>query len=217
MYQFNIFYKSSDEINRYDKEERKAVFEIGKRFKLVKENYLTKEQYKKWIKDLRYSSRTAQRYIKVYERFGNMKAAEKFRVSTLFEMLSLNKSVDIKVFLSNNHTINGKTKKIEQMTREEVRNLVKVINGATLSNKKATPASLSVETKFNFTEEFSNTLKCCSSINEELLKELFDYFEAKLVDVLNLNNEQRKELLLLICQFYLKHSRGPYQQIAKCF
>jgi hypothetical protein len=184
----------TSEIYEYDRKERNSVFEIGKRFKHVKENDLTHGQYTKWTKELGYTQRTVQRYIKVYERFGNTEEASNFRVSILFEMLSLNKSVDIKAFLFNKHEVKGKLKKFEQMTKVEIRDLVKKTNES-IAPSKTSPASRSVKESLKFVEDFLERIRLFKPNDEELIKIIFDYFDVRLLRVFDLNSEQRKELL----------------------
>lgn len=180
------------EIDKLNRKERQAVFEIGKRFKHVKENILKRGQYTKWIREIGYNPDTAQRYVRVYERFGNIEEASNIRVSTLFEMLSLPKTVDIKEFLSREHIVDGQTKKADQLTKTEMRKLVHELKR---SSVKPTPATDTKQGSFSFVEELLNRLNLLQPTDEELMKMVFYYFDVRMQRILDLTSEQRNELL----------------------
>jgi len=58
------------EINAYQQVAGEAIFEIGRRLKHVKENDLAHGEFGKWLESVNISPRQAQRFIKVYNRFG---------------------------------------------------------------------------------------------------------------------------------------------------
>lgn len=58
------------EINAYQRVAGEAIFEIGRRLKHVKENDLAHGEFGKWLESVNITSRQAQRFIKVYNRFG---------------------------------------------------------------------------------------------------------------------------------------------------
>lgn len=133
------------EINSFKRTERNAVFEIGRRLKHVKDNDLIHGQFTKWVEGLGYNKRTAQRYMKVYEKFGNMEAAFNLPVSKLFEMLTLPDEVETSSFILDKHEIpdKGETKTVVEMTRDELRSVIKDMRKPEVVaiEPKATPAS----------------------------------------------------------------------------
>lgn len=119
--------KVTDEILAYRAQESKAIFEIGKRLKHVKENDLVHGEWLNWLETIDIKPRTAQRYIKVYERLGNTPTLSHLSPSKLFELLSLPKDVKPEEFVKKEHFIksNNRTKTVEEMTVREVKEVVK--------------------------------------------------------------------------------------------
>lgn len=182
-----------NEIDKYNRKERNSVFEIGKRFKHVKENILKHGEYTKWIKKIGYTPGTAQKYVKVYERFGNIEEASNIRVSALFEMLSLKKSINIKEFINNAHEVNGELKTVEHMKKRELRDLIKATNGAAAPSK-ASPAT-HINKDSSELEAILKKVRTLKSENSELMEYVYEHLDSNVQRVLDLAPNQKAELL----------------------
>lgn len=77
------------EIKFYSQQSAQSVIEIGKRLIQAKEQ-IPHGQWGKWLKEqFNYTERTAQRFIKCAERFGNTTTSSHLNPSIMFELLAL--------------------------------------------------------------------------------------------------------------------------------
>ncbi|WP_051410149.1 DUF3102 domain-containing protein [Brevibacillus panacihumi] len=102
------------EINTYKRIAGESIFEIGRRLKHVKENDLAHGEWEKWCRqDLGFTPQHANKFIRVYERFG--KRTSTFGLALDLLALLVN---DTDEFVSATHTIpsTGETKTVDEMT-----------------------------------------------------------------------------------------------------
>lgn len=123
-----------------------------------------------------------------------MEEVSNIRVSALFEMLSLNKLINIKEFLDNAHNVNGELKKVEQMKKGELRDLVKATNEL-VAPSKASPATYRNKDYLKLEEVFLRKTRSFKPEDRDLMEIILEYLDWELQRVLGLNPEQKTELL----------------------
>lgn len=110
------------EINSYKQVAGQAIFEIGKRLKHVKENDLVHGEWEKFcIETLDMTRAYANKYIRVYEEFGDSNVNPGFGLKKLYQMATLPEKEREK-----EHTLlSGETKTVDEMTSRELEEVKK--------------------------------------------------------------------------------------------
>lgn len=109
------------EINAYQRVAGEAIFEIGRRLKHVKENDLVHGEWAKWLETINMKPRQAQRFTKVFERFGKTTPGSHFKLgmSVLYELTEFDDEE-----LEEPHEMpDGSTKKLTEMSRRQIEEL----------------------------------------------------------------------------------------------
>lgn len=109
------------EINAYQRVAGEAIFEIGRRLKHVKENDLAHGEFGKWLESVGIAPRQAQRFIKVYERFG--KTTPGTQLPESMRVLSELTSLTDEELAQEYELPNGEKKKPTEMSRREIEEL----------------------------------------------------------------------------------------------
>lgn len=118
----------SGKIVQADKSAGTAILEIGRRLRFVKEHNLAHGEWTSWLGRVCIEPRTAQRYMKAYEQFGDATLASCLTASKIFELLSLPPEINRTTFAATKHTIpsTGEKKTIATMSKAEIREIVRV-------------------------------------------------------------------------------------------
>lgn len=125
------------EINAYKRIAGEAIFEIGRRLKLVRDAQSTsadegerslaqqREQAGGWIRWLTehvdFSRMQAHRFVQAFEQFSNVTTS--LHSSAIFELIQLPPDIDRAEFVATPHTVpsTGATKTVDEMTVRELR------------------------------------------------------------------------------------------------
>jgi len=125
----------SAEINSYKQVAGQSIFEIGRRLKYVRDNDLAHGQWEKWCKEsLNFTSRHANRFIKVYETFSNRTLTYDLGVDMLYILSTMPEEQR-----EQPHTIpsTGETKTVDEMTVREMREVKQALKQAEERAEKA--------------------------------------------------------------------------------
>lgn len=116
------------EINAYQRVAGEAIFEIGRRLKHVKENDLAHGEFGKWLTEIGVDRTLATRMMKIVDEISDSKYATSHNIGieALYQIATLppeQREVE--------HELpTGKTKKPEDMTVRELRELKKALKDA---------------------------------------------------------------------------------------
>lgn len=132
----------TSEIRGYQNMAGKAVFEIGKRLKWVKDHDLAHGEWLTWLESMNIGDSFARRSIQIYSELGNSNQAlaPDLNMSVLYEIATLPPE-------ERNHehlTQDGEFKQPEDMTRKEIRDLKKQLKEAR-DDQKNTEKTLAEE------------------------------------------------------------------------
>lgn len=123
------------EINSYKQVAGQAIFEIGRRLKHVKENDLVHGQWESWLNSVEIHQRQAQRFIKVFNELEtNATPVSHLGIKMLYEIATMPDEEREK-----EHVIpsTGETKKVNEMTSRELREVKKALREAEEKAQKA--------------------------------------------------------------------------------
>jgi hypothetical protein len=118
------------EINSYKQTAGRALFEIGKRLKYVRDYTLEKGKFKSWAKDnCGFDFSTATRMIKAYEQLNDVAHAQLLPTNKLFDIITLPDEIDREEFIGSRHVIPStkESKTVEEMTIRELREIKKAL------------------------------------------------------------------------------------------
>lgn len=114
------------EINAYQRVAGEAIFEIGRRLKHVKENDLAHGEFGKWLEDVGINDRVARMMMKVTELDSKRSTYSEMGLNTLYQIATLPPAERE----AEHVTSKGETKKPEDMTVRELRELKKALKRA---------------------------------------------------------------------------------------
>lgn len=109
------------EINTYKRIAGEAIFEIGRRLKHVKENDLAHGEWTKLLAEVEIKPRQAQRFIKVFERFG--KTTPGSHLPSSLRVLEVLTSFTDEELAQEYELPSGESKKPTEMSRREIEEL----------------------------------------------------------------------------------------------
>ena len=109
------------EIKSYQNLAGEAIFEIGRRLKHVKENDLVHGEFGKWLENVNLDRKQAYKFIKISEEFSNDSTYSHLGSSVLYQIATLPEPERTKEHV----TSSGETKKPDEMTVRELRELKK--------------------------------------------------------------------------------------------
>lgn len=154
------------EINAYQRVAGEAIFEIGRRLKHVKENDLAHGEWSKWCEsEIGLTRDMARRYVKVYEEFGEGKheSIRGLGIAALYEITTLPPEQR-----DQPHTLaDGTTKKPDEMTVRELREVKKALKEAEARRQQA-------EQRARQAEQEAQTARRSEEIAQRQLEE-FDH------------------------------------------
>ncbi|MGM8212133.1 DUF3102 domain-containing protein [Virgibacillus sp. W0430] len=150
------------EINAYQRVAGEAIFEIGRRLKHVKENDLAHGEWMAWLETINMTQDSARRFVRVYEEFGESKhvTSRNLGINALYELVQIPPAERE----SEHVTARGETKKPEDMTVKELRELKRrlkaeqaereriEIENEELAEKADKPVEVRYETKTEYVE-----------------------------------------------------------------
>ncbi len=111
------------EIKSYQNIAGQSIFEIGRRLKHVKENDLAHGEFGRWLERIDMDKSQASRFIKIIEEHGNKIASTQIPMTILYEISTL----PLEERNKEHTTLNGETKKPEEMSSKEIRDLKQLL------------------------------------------------------------------------------------------
>lgn len=111
------------EINAYQQVAGEAIFEIGRRLKYVKVNDLSHGEWAKWCEDeVNMTTRHANRFIRVYDRFSNRTPVSSLTISVLESLIPLSdEQIETEYELPD-----GTKKKPTEMSRRQIEEMKRI-------------------------------------------------------------------------------------------
>jgi hypothetical protein len=176
--------KVTAEILIYKQQTAQNIIEIGKRLIKVKEN-LPYGEWGKWLEEkVEFTSRTAQRFIRVANEFSNTTPVSYLGSKKLFALLDV-PTEEREDFISQPHEVNGQTKTVDEMTSRELQKVIKEKKQLEEKAKTLEESNKALEQSYNelsqelqeekekpgetVTVEVDNTDYTTAKKNEELL------------------------------------------------
>lgn len=131
------------EIKSYENMAGQSIFEIGRRLNWVKEHDLAHGEFGSWLETIRLNQRQAQRFMKIAASLPNTTTWSHLGTRVLYEIATLPEPDRNKEFT----TRSGETKKPDEMTVRELRELKKQLKAKeeALSNSQQENESLQAE------------------------------------------------------------------------
>lgn len=131
------------EIKSYENMAGQSIFEIGRRLNWVKEHDLAHGEFGSWLETIRLNQRQAQRFMKIAASLPNTTTWSHLGTRVLYEIATLPEPDRNKEFT----TRSGETKKPDEMTVRELRDLKKQLKAKeeALSNSQQENESLQAE------------------------------------------------------------------------
>lgn len=111
------------EIKTYQNIAGESIFEIGRRLKHVKENDLAHGEWTEWLNNINLDRNQATKFIKIANEFANDWTSNHLGVDALYQIATL----PVQERTIEHTTSNGETKKPDEMTVKELRELKKQI------------------------------------------------------------------------------------------
>lgn len=126
----------TEEINFYKRQAGSAILEIGKRLAEAKEQ-LSHGEWLPWLeKEVEFSERSAQQYMRLWREYGKSATVADLGCSKALILLGL-PAAEREEFAAETHTVNGAEKTVIEMTRRELEEAIAVRNDARAEAEKA--------------------------------------------------------------------------------
>ncbi len=160
------------EINAYQRVAGEAIFEIGKRLKHVKENDLVHGEYTGWLTTIGMTQPHANRFVRVYERFG--KHSPGIDMPSNITILSLLAPFDDEELDKPREMPDGSTKKLTEMTRREIEEYKRKEHEAVKAREKAIVAADEAERRAEQAEAQAKVAQRSEELLQRRLEEIED-------------------------------------------
>lgn len=119
----------TEEINFYKRQAGSAILEIGKRLAEAKEQ-LSHGEWLPWLeKEVEFSERSAQQYMRLWREYGKSATVADLGCSKALILLGLPAS-EREGFANETHSVNGEEKTVPEMTRRELEEAIAQRNAA---------------------------------------------------------------------------------------
>lgn len=126
----------TEEINFYKRQAGSAILEIGKRLAEAKEQ-LSHGEWLPWLeKEVEFSERSAQQYMRLWREYGKSATVADLGCSKALILLGL-PAAEREEFTAETHTVNGEEKTVIEMTRRELEEAIAARNDARAEAEKA--------------------------------------------------------------------------------
>ncbi|HBU80864.1 MAG TPA: DUF3102 domain-containing protein [Paenibacillus sp.] len=134
--------------------DRQHALEKGMLLKHVRDYDLTHGHWLRWLETVGIGERTAQRYIQAHEQFGNATHASGLSMSALFDLIQLPPDINRNMFVSSPQPIpsTGERKLVTDMSRDEVREVVRAAREAQGLTKRKQPRTATAKPAHGFSD-----------------------------------------------------------------